>query len=73
MNYFWSVVVDISFKNWPKIAQKYPLFNENRDSSPLFTNLVGEHPRNIHTEFEGNTCVGLEEVKMSNYKMYICM
>ena len=31
------------FKNWPKIL----------------TNLVGVHPRNIHTKFEANPCSGL--------------
>ena len=36
----------------------------NRGGSPIFTNLVEAHPRNIHTQFEANPCSGLrEEVK----------
>ena len=29
---------------------------KNRGSTPIFTNLVGVHPRNIHTKFEANPC-----------------
>ena len=36
---------------------------KNRGSTPIFTNLVGVHPRNIHTKFEANLCSGLREVK----------
>ena len=36
---------------------------ENRGNTPILTNLVGVHPRNIHTEFEANPCFGLREVK----------
>ena len=32
---------------------------KNRDSNPILTNLVGDHPRNIHTKFEANPCSGL--------------
>ena len=37
---------------------------KNRGSTPILTNLVGVHPRNIHTKFEANPCSGLRgEVK----------
>ena len=37
---------------------------KNRGSTPILTNLVGDHPRNIHTKFEANQCSGLKgEVK----------
>ena len=37
---------------------------ENTSSTPILTNLVGVHPRNIHTKFEGNLCSGSrDEVK----------
>ena len=37
---------------------------KNRGSTPILSNLVGDHPRNIHTKFEANQCSGLkEEVK----------
>ena len=32
---------------------------KNRGSTPILTNLVGDHPRNIHTKFEANPCSGL--------------
>ena len=31
----------------------------NRGSTPILTNSVGVHPRNIHTKFEANPCSGL--------------
>ena len=34
---------------------------KNRGSTPILTNLVGVHPRNIHTKFEANRCSGLRE------------
>ena len=34
---------------------------KNRGSTPILTNLVGVHPRNIHTKFEANPCSGLGE------------
>ena len=37
---------------------------KNRGSTPILTNLVGGHPRNIHTKFEANPCSGSrEEIK----------
>ena len=30
----------------------------NRGSTPILTNLVGVHPRNIHTKFDANPCSG---------------
>ena len=37
---------------------------ENMGSTPILTDFVGVHPRNIHTKFEANTCSGSrEEVK----------
>ena len=40
---------------------------KNRGSTPILTNLVGVHPRNIHTKFEANPCGSREEVKHGNY------
>ena len=36
---------------------------KNRGSTPILPNLVGVHPRNIHTKFEANPCSGLREVE----------
>ena len=35
---------------------------KNRGSTPILTNLVGVHLRNIHTKFEANQCGSREEV-----------
>ena len=32
-----------------------------RGSTPILTDLVGVHPRNIRTKFEANPCSGLRE------------
>ena len=34
---------------------------KNRGSIPILTNLVGVHPRIIHTKFEANLCSGLRD------------
>ena len=34
---------------------------KNMGSTPILTNLVGVHPRNIHTKFEANPCSGSRE------------
>ena len=34
---------------------------ENRGSTLILTNLVGVHPRNIHTKFKANLCSGFSE------------
>ena len=40
---------------------------KNRGSTPILTNLVGVHPRIIHTKFEANPCSGSrEEVEKPN-------
>ena len=36
---------------------------KNRGQTPILTNLVGVHLRNIHTKFEANPCRGLREVE----------
>ena len=36
---------------------------KNRVSTLISTNLVGVHPRNIHTKFEANLCSGSREVE----------
>ena len=36
---------------------------KNRGTSPILTNFVGVHPRNIHTKFEANPFGSREEVK----------
>ena len=42
---------------------------KNRGSTPILTNLVGVHPRNINTKFEANPCSGwrgeVEKLKSS--------
>ena len=42
---------------------------KNRGSTPILTNLVGVHPRNIHTKFEANPCSGLRE-EVENLKVH---
>ena len=40
-------------------------------STPILTNLVGVHPRNIHTKFEANPCSSSrEEVEKKQKKVY---
>ena len=34
---------------------------KNKGSSPILTNLVVVHPRNIHPKFEANSCSGSRE------------
>ena len=42
-------------KNWPKIAKKNTQNSmKNKVSTMIFKNLVGVHPRKIHTKFETN-------------------
>ena len=45
---------------------------KNRSRTPILTNLVGVHPRNIHTKFEANLFNGLrgevENLKSSRRK-----
>ena len=36
---------------------------KNRGSTSILINLVGVHPRNIHTKFEANPCSDLKEVE----------
>ena len=36
---------------------------KNRGSTPILSNFVGVHPKNIHTKFEANPCNGLREVE----------
>ena len=47
--------------NWPKIAKITHNSMTNRGSTPILTNLVGVHPRNIHRKFEANPCSGSRE------------
>ena len=42
------------YKNWKKFHKIAHNFIENRGSTTILTNLVGVHPRNIHTKFEAN-------------------
>ena len=52
------------FKNLKKCTKLYHYSMKNRGSTPMLTNLVGVHSRNIHTKFEANPCSGSrEEVK----------
>ena len=34
---------------------------KNMGNTPILTNLVGVHPKNIHTKFEANPCSGSRE------------
>ena len=44
---------------------------KNRGSTPILTNLVGVHPRNIHTKFKANPCSGSrEEVEKQKQKVH---
>ena len=43
---------------------------KNRGSTPTLTNLVGVHPRNIHTKYEGNPCSGSREEVEKTKKVY---
>ena len=36
---------------------------KNSGSTPIFSNLVRVHPRNVHTKFEANPCSDLREVE----------
>ena len=42
----------------------------NRGSTLILTNLVGVHPRNIHTKFEANPCSGSREEVEKNKKVH---
>ena len=45
---------------------------KNRGSTPILTNLVGVHPRNIHTKFEANPCSGSrEEIKQEKHHVWV--
>ena len=33
---------------------------KNRGSTPIITNLVGVHPKDIYAKFEANPCFGLK-------------
>ena len=47
-----------------KLHKITPNSMKNRGSTPILTNLVGVHPRNIHIKFESNPCsCSGEEVK----------
>ena len=41
-----------------------------RGSTPILTNLVGVHPRNIHIKFEANPCSGSREEVEKTKKVY---
>ena len=46
---------------------------KNRGSTPILTNLVEVHPRNIHTKFEANTSSGSrDEVNKSANALALC-
>ena len=57
MNDFWSVVLERKKNNWKKL-HKFPII-KNRGSTQIYKNLVGVHPRNIHTKFATNPCICL--------------
>ena len=43
---------------------------KNRSSTTILSNLVGVHPRNIHTKFEANPCSGLREEVVKTKKVH---
>ena len=43
---------------------------KNRGSTPILTNFVGVHPRNIHTKFEANPCSGSREGSRKTKKVH---
>ena len=42
---------------------------ENRGGTPILTNSVSVRPRNIHTKFEANLCIGLRK-EVNNVKFH---
>ena len=44
---------------------------KNRGSTPILTNLVGVHPRNIHTKFEANPCSGFQRRSRKTKKVHV--
>ena len=51
-------------KKMQKISNNFIL---KRGSTPISTNLVVVHPRNIYTIFKANPCIGLREVNNGIY------
>ena len=49
------------FKNWATLHKMTHNSMTNMGSTPILTNLVRIHPRNIHTKFKANPCSGLKE------------
>ena len=43
---------------------------KNRGSTPILTNLVGVHPRNIYTKFEANPCCGVKRRSRKTKKVH---
>ena len=56
-----------SFRRFLRIGQKLHKITcnkmKNSGSTPILTNFVGVHPRNINTKFEANQCSGLRVVE----------
>ena len=51
-------------QKWPKLHKIIHNTKENRDSTPILTELAGLHQRNIHTKLKVNSCSALKgEVK----------
>ena len=46
-------------------------FKKNRGSTPILTNLVEVHPRNINTKFEANMCSNLRKEVENLFKMIV--
>ena len=63
--YEWFLISGYIEEDFLRIGQKlHKITNnsmKNRGSTTILTNLVGVHPRNIHTKFEANPCSGLRE------------
>ena len=63
--YEWFLVSGFIEEDFLRIGQKLHKIThnsmKNRGSTLILTNLVGVHPRNIHTIIEVNPCSGLRE------------
>ena len=58
------IMVSGFIEDFLRIGQKLHKITHNsmkNRSTPILTNLVGVHPRNIHTKFEANPCSGSRE------------
>ena len=67
------LTIIIDFLNFAKNCRKLPIISYKIGvSTPILTNLVGVHPRNIQTKFNANPCSSWnEEVKQEKHHMWV--